>query len=40
VNIADILIWESVNFLLLIPMVIGLVMFTLWFKGRPLFTDA
>jgi hypothetical protein len=38
-NIGEILIWESTNALLLIPIVIGLVMLTRWLRGRPVFTD-
>jgi hypothetical protein len=38
-NIAEILIWEATNFLLLISLVIGLVMVKRWFQGRPVFTD-
>jgi hypothetical protein len=38
-NIAEILIWESTNGLLLIPVVIALVMLTRWLRGRPVFTD-
>src|SRR4030095_8101469 len=38
-SIADILIWESTNGLLLIPVVIALVMLTRWLRGRPVFTD-
>jgi hypothetical protein len=38
-NIAEILIWEATNFLLLISLVIGVVMVTRWFQGRPVFTD-
>jgi hypothetical protein len=38
-NIGEILIWESTNALLLIPIVIGLVMLTRWIRGRPIFTD-
>ena len=34
-NIGEILIWESSNLLLLIPVVIGLVMLVRWLKGRP-----
>ena len=33
-NIGEILIWESSNLLLLIPVVIGLVMLVRWFQGR------
>ena len=38
-NIGEILIWESTNALLLIPIVIGLVMLTRWMRGRPVFTE-
>jgi hypothetical protein len=38
-NIGEILIWESSNLLLLIPVVIGLVMLTRWIQGRLVFTD-
>jgi hypothetical protein len=38
-NIGEILIWESTNGLLLIPVVIALVMLTRWLRGRPVFTD-
>jgi hypothetical protein len=38
-NIAEILIWESTNALLLIPVVIGIVMLVRWMRGRPAFTD-
>jgi hypothetical protein len=38
-SIADILIWETTNGLLLIPVVIGLVMLVRWFQERPVFTD-
>jgi hypothetical protein len=38
-NIGEILIWESSNLLLLIPVVIGLVMLTRWIRGRPVFTE-
>jgi hypothetical protein len=38
-NIGEILIWESFNLLLLIPVVIGLVMLSRWIRGRPAFTD-
>ena len=33
--VADILIWESTNALVLIPVVIGLVMLMRWMRGRP-----
>jgi hypothetical protein len=36
---ADILIWESTNALLLIPVVIGLVMLRRWMRGRRAFTE-
>src|SRR5215471_17555560 len=39
VIVADILLWESFNLLLLIPVVIGLVMLTRWKRGRPVFTE-
>jgi hypothetical protein len=38
-NIGEILIWESSNLLLLVPVVIGLVILMRWFQGRPIFTD-
>jgi hypothetical protein len=38
-NIAEILIWESFNLLLLIPVIIGLVMLVRWMRGRPAFTE-
>jgi ABC-type Fe3+ transport system permease subunit len=38
-NIGEILIWESSNLLLLIPVVIGLVMLMRWFQGRAVFTQ-
>jgi hypothetical protein len=38
-NIADILIWEATNGLLLIPVVIGLVMLTRWIRERAVFTE-
>jgi len=38
-NIGEVLIWESTNALLLIPIVIGLVMLTRWMRGRPIFTE-
>jgi hypothetical protein len=38
-NIGEILIWESTNGLLLIPVVIGLVMLVRCFQGRALFTE-
>jgi hypothetical protein len=34
-NIGEILIWESTNALLLIPVVVGLVMLVRWIRGRP-----
>jgi hypothetical protein len=39
-NIGEILIWESSNVLLLIPVVIGLVMLVRWFPGRAVFHGA
>jgi hypothetical protein len=39
IMIADALIWESANALLLIPVVIGLVMLVRWIRGRSVFTD-
>ena len=38
-NIGEILIWESTNALLLIPVVIGLVMLIRWMRGWPVFTE-
>src|SRR5215467_10355753 len=38
-NIGEILIWESTNVLLLIPVVIALVMLVRWIRGRPVFTE-
>jgi hypothetical protein len=38
-NIGEILIWESTNGLLLIPVVVGLVMLVRWIRGKPVFTD-
>ena len=38
-NIGEILIWESTNVLLLIPVVIALVMLTRWIRGWPVFTQ-
>ena len=38
-NIGEILIWESTNALLLIPVVIGLAMLVRWLRGRPVFTE-
>jgi hypothetical protein len=39
-NIVEILIWESTNALLLIPVVIGIVMLTRWWiRRRPAFTE-
>src|SRR6266478_3180637 len=37
-NIGEILIWEAINVLLLIPPVMVLVMLTRWIRGRPVFT--
>jgi hypothetical protein len=38
-NIGEILIWESSNLLLLIPVVIGLVILMRWLRGRAVFTE-
>jgi hypothetical protein len=38
-NIGEILIWESTNALLLIPVVIGLAMLVRRIRGKPVFTD-
>jgi hypothetical protein len=38
-NIGEILIWESTNGLLLIPVVIGLAMLVRCLRGRPAFTE-
>src|SRR5215831_3133570 len=38
-NIGEILVWESTNVLLLIPVVIALMMLTRWIRGRPVFTE-
>jgi len=38
-NIAEILIWESANLLLLIPVIIGVVMLARWIRGQPVFTE-
>jgi hypothetical protein len=38
-NIGEILIWESSNLLLLIPVVIGPVMLVRWLQGRAAFTE-
>jgi hypothetical protein len=38
-NTAEILIWESANALLLIPVVMGLVMLVRWIRRRPVFTE-
>ena len=38
-NIGEILIWESTNALLLIPVVVGLVMLVRWIRGRPVFAE-
>jgi len=35
----QILIWESMNLLFLIPVVTGLVMLLRWFQRRPILTD-
>ena len=37
-NIGEILVWESTNVLLLIPVVSALVMLARWIRGRPIFT--
>jgi hypothetical protein len=39
IMVADILIWESTNALLLIPVIIGLVMLVRWIRGRQVFTE-
>src|SRR5262249_28116549 len=38
-NIGEILVWESTNALLLIPVVIGLVMLVRWIRRRAVFTE-
>jgi hypothetical protein len=38
-TIGEILIWESTNALLLIPIVIGLVVLIRWIRGKPVFTE-
>src|SRR5499426_2501428 len=38
-NIGEILVWESTNVLLLIPVVIALVMLVRWVRGRPIFAE-
>ena len=38
-TIPEILIWETTNVLLLIPVVIALVILTRWTRSLPLFTD-
>ena len=38
-NIGEILVWESTNVLLLIPVVIALVMLVRWMRGRAVFTE-
>ena len=38
-NIGDIIIWESMNLLLLIPVVLGLVMLVRLLKRHPVFTE-
>ena len=38
-NIGEILIWESFNLLLLIPLVIGIVMLVRCIRGRSVFTE-
>jgi hypothetical protein len=37
--VIDILIWESTNALLLIPLVIGIVTLMRWIRRRPAFTE-
>jgi hypothetical protein len=39
IMVADILIWESANALLLIPGINGLVMLVRWIRGRRVFTE-
>src|SRR5262249_39761944 len=39
-NIGEILVWESTNVLLLIPVVIALVMLVRWIRGRAVFTES
>src|SRR4029453_14138055 len=38
-TIGELLVWESTNALLLIPVVIGLVMLIRWMRGWPVFTE-
>jgi hypothetical protein len=38
-NLGDIIIWETTNLLLLIPVVLGLVMLTRWVRGQTVFTE-
>ena len=38
-NIGEILVWESTNVLLLIPVVIAFVMLVRWIRRRPVFTE-
>jgi hypothetical protein len=38
-NLGDIIIWETTNLLLLIPVVLGLVMLTRWLRGQAVFTE-
>jgi hypothetical protein len=38
-TIGDILVWESSNLFLLIPVVIGLVILLRWVRGRAVFTE-
>src|SRR5262249_2576931 len=38
-NIGEILVWESTDVLLLIPVVIALVMLVRWIRRRPVFTE-
>src|SRR5262249_816901 len=39
-NIGEILVWESTDVLLLIPVVIALVMLVRWIRGRAVFTES
>jgi hypothetical protein len=38
-NVGEILVWETTNTLLLIPVLIALVILTRWIRRLPLFTD-
>jgi hypothetical protein len=38
-NLADILLWEATNGLLLIPLWMTLVVLARWVRGRPVFTE-